>query len=273
MLADGFHGYFRRCTMRRSYQRGLALITVAAICASGPSRALAQSLPVHMGPDGRLVYERDERGDQVPDFSNCGYAGADRDIPNVPVRVTVTPIDGDDDARIQAAIDQVAKLPLGDDGFRGAVLLAPGEFQVSGQLRITASGVVLRGAGAGASGTAIVATGTDRRTLVRIAGPDDVGSAEGDRRVVDDYVPVGSRRLPLSSRRGLRVGERVVVMRHSTADWIKAIGSDAFGVGWGPGARDLHWDRVIANIDGNTITLDAPLTLALAQNFCGGAVG
>ena len=35
---------------------------------------------------------------------------------------------------------------------------------------------------------------------------------------------------------------------------------DAFGVGWRPGTRDIRWDRTITRIDGDTITLDAPIT-------------
>ena len=88
-------------------------------------------------------------------------------------RVVVKPGEGDDGRRIQAAIDSVAKLPIGADGFRGAVLLAPGQFEVSGQLRISHSGIVLRGSGAGEGGTTLTATGLDRRPLLRIEGDDD----------------------------------------------------------------------------------------------------
>ena len=51
--------------------------------------------------------------------------------------------DGDDGRRIQAAIDSVAKLPIGANGFSGAVLLSAGQFEVAGQLRISHSGIVL----------------------------------------------------------------------------------------------------------------------------------
>ena len=32
---------------------------------------------------------------------------------------------------------------------------------------------------------------------------------------------------------------------------------------WVPGTMDLRWDRVVTAIDGDTVTLDAPLTAAL----------
>ena len=32
---------------------------------------------------------------------------------------------------------------------------------------------------------------------------------------------------------------------------------------WRPGTVNVRWDRVVTKVDGNTITLDAPLTTAL----------
>ena len=86
------------------------------------SDSYAETLAVRIGGDHRLVYSSDELGNRIPDFSHCGYAGADAEIPNVPIRVAVNPAEGDDGLVIQAAIDAVAKLPAGKDGFRGAVL-------------------------------------------------------------------------------------------------------------------------------------------------------
>src|SRR3972149_2171555 len=244
-----------------------AFLAIMVTYAVGVSQA--ETPAVDLGPGGRLVYATDERGNRIPDFSNCGYAGADHDIPNVPATFHVAPGDGDDGPRIQAAIDRVAGLALRDDGFRGAVELAPGEFQVAGQLTIAASGVVLRGSGAGEGGTTLVATGSDRRTLVCIDGCDYLGS-EGERRsITDDYVPVGATRVHLESTEGLRVGGGCVITRPSTAAWIKAIGADAFGVGWRPGSRDIRWERVITAIDGNTVTLDAPISTAIEQRYGG----
>jgi len=249
-----------------------ALLAIAATCVAGPSLARAESPAVDFGPGGKLVYAADAHGNRIPDFSNCGYAGADHEIPDVPVAVSVAPADGDDGARIQAAIDGVSRLRLRDDGFRGAVKLAPGEFQIAGQLRITSSGVVLRGSGGGQGGTTLVATGSDRRTLMRITGKNDREFVEKPIAVVGDYVPVGAKKLSLDSTRGLNVGDTIVVTRPSTAEWIKAVGADAFGVGWRPGSRDLRWDRIITAIDDKTITLDAPITTAIEKRFGGATV-
>src|ERR1700709_2510571 len=73
--------------------------------------------------NGALVYGKDEQGNRVPDFSRCGYAGGDREIPDVPARAVVKPAKGDETATIQKALDYVAGLPLDSNGVRGAVLL------------------------------------------------------------------------------------------------------------------------------------------------------
>ena len=98
---------------------------------------------MHPGPNGKLVYKTTPAGDRILDFSHAGYMGGGVALPDVPVRRTVQPsgqIDGDDTPLIQAAIDEVAKLPLAG-GFRGAVLLAPGTFNCAGTVVISNSGV------------------------------------------------------------------------------------------------------------------------------------
>src|SRR5437764_13262185 len=94
---------------------------------------------------GHLSYNPDPNGDRVPDFSYCGYRASEVPIPNAPIRIVVPPIDGDNTDRIQTAIDEVSKLALDADGFRGAVLLQKGRYPIDGALHISASGVVLRG--------------------------------------------------------------------------------------------------------------------------------
>jgi hypothetical protein len=239
--------------------------------------AAAAEPPVYPGPDGKLAYAADARGNRIPDFSHCGYRGGEA-IPDVSVRVVVPPADGDNGPRIQAALDYVAALEPDAAGFRGAVLLLAGKHAVAGQLRITASGVVLRGQGQGAGGTRLVASGTDRRTLIQIRGMADCQVSPGAwLAVAEAYVPVGSYRLRLKTAQGLTVGDTVLVKHPSTKEWIAALGMDRFPardqgsyLDWRPGTLDLRWDRVVCRIDGDAITLDAPLTTALdaAHGLC-----
>lgn len=252
---------------------------------------------VHAGATGRLEYKTDARGNRIPDFSNVGYHGGGVALPDVPVRAMVEPTDGDAGARIQAAIDEVEKLPADRAGIRGAVLLKKGRYPIAGSLHIRVGGVVLRGEGEGADGTVLVATGARQRSLI-IAGrgngkaPSDedapVESAEvhptaehhGRYTVVDDYVPVGARELHLDHVDGLTVGEAIIVRRPSTAEWIHDIAMDRIPpaadhrrvVQWAPGSKDLVFNRRVVSISDHAVSLDAPIVNALEQKYGGASV-
>jgi hypothetical protein len=251
----------------------ILLCALLLLACGGVALVAQQPAPaVRMDRGGKLTYATDDAENRIPDFSRCGYDGGDSDIPTVPVRVQVLPEEGDDGVIIQTALDHIAVLPRDEHGFRGAVRLAPGEFQVEGQLVIRASGVVLEGSGATDAGTTLIATGSDRHEMIRIIGEDDRELLGEALQIVDDVVPVGGNKVQLASTEGLAVGEKVIVTRPSTVEWIKSVGGDAWGVGWRPGSRDIRWDRVITEIEGNTITFDAPFSTAIEKKWGGGTV-
>ncbi|HEV2696217.1 MAG TPA: DUF6298 domain-containing protein [Verrucomicrobiae bacterium] len=249
---------------------GLALAADAA-----PKRL---SPIVAAGTDGRLIYDLDEHSNRVPDFSSCGYAGGDREIPLAPVRMTVPPITGDETARIQRALDYVGGLPVDTNGVRGAVLLLKGRHEVLGGLLLANSGVVLRGQGT--DGTVLMATGTDRRTLIRIAGKNDLSTqSNANWQIADAYVPVNATSFHLKDAGGLKVGDAIQITRPSPKEWIDRLGMMDFGGGlndwrlvWHPGNYDVVWNRVIQKVDGNLVTVDAPITTALEESMGGGRV-
>ena len=132
----------------------------------------AESQWVQTGATGRLVYVPDAEGDRIMEFSNVGYRGRGTElIPNnVPTIVTVSPVAGDDTATIQAAINQVSAMPLGPNGFRGAVLLQAGDYDINTKLTITTSGVVLRGVGRETNETVLHAQGNNSTLTDRSRG-------------------------------------------------------------------------------------------------------
>ena len=99
---------------------------ISALLLASPALAWI-SAKVQFDANGRLTYPADGNGNRIPDFSHAGYKGGGVPLPtNIPVRVNVSPISGDDTANIQAAIDQVGNLAVQPDGYRGTVLLAAG---------------------------------------------------------------------------------------------------------------------------------------------------
>jgi hypothetical protein len=272
----------RNLKVRSSAAAAALLLTTAVPDAGGqPAAPVAPRPAVSAGAAGApLVYTPDARGNRIPDFSHAGYRGGGRALPDVPVRLVVGPGGGRDGARIQAALEAVARLPVDANGFRGAVLLEPGTYEVDGSLTIAASGVVLRGAGPKDGGTTIVATGTSRRSVVVVAGQGTHREVEATKATIaDDYVPVGATSVTLAGDVGFAVGDTVLVRRPSTIEWIELLGMNTFPgwrpenrLHWQPGSRDVVWDRVVTAVDGRRVTLDAPITTAIDRAYGGGSV-
>ena len=234
--------------------------------------------PVHITDEGKLVYKLDEKGDRIPDFSLCGYMASEQPIPDVPVRVIVRPGKGDATARIQNAIDYVSFLPLDKNGFRGAVLLEKGIFEIAGTLKISVSGVVLRGSGCFRNGTTLLGTGGDRATVLRIAGINN-RKTEKPVPLAEKYFPVNSTTLTFKNSHTFQVGDEIVVNRPSTKEWLEKLGTDKIGLWvdytlttWTPGDFDLNWYRKVVAVTPESITLDVPLTNSIDPQYGGGNV-
>jgi len=233
---------------------------------------------VTQGPDGKLLYTQDEKGNRIGDFSRCGYMGGGVSIPLLPVVAMLSPLQGnaDDTARIQAAIDALAARKPDQFGIRGALLLKRGTYRVSGTLKLSASGVVLRGEGRGEDGTILLGTGKVKRTLISAAGKTRIKEVPGSRqKIADDYVPWGVRHFALLSAKGFSVGDSVRIFRPSTANWISDIGMDrivarAGTKQWSAGGYDLYFERTVTAIKGNRIQLDAPVVNAMEAKYGGG---
>lgn len=232
--------------------------------------------PVAPAEDGRLAYAPDSLANRIVDFSYAGYMAGAQAIPDAPIRVTVPAREGDATARIQAAIDYVGGLPLNANGLRGAVLLGAGTHRVLSGVVMRKSGVVVRGVGMGEGGTVLLGDGRTRETVIRVVGQDNV-VLKPKLRITDAYVPVNAMQFEVENAGSLKPGDRIRVVRPSTAEWIRGLKMEEFGgetgwLGWKPGQRDVTWDRTITAVSGNSITIDAPITTALDEKLGGGLV-
>jgi hypothetical protein len=149
-------------------------------------------------------------------------------------------------------------------GVRGAVLLKPGTFMVSGQLNIKASGVVLRGSGSGAGGTEVRMTGTPH-DFVRMTGAGTWADSGAAAMITDAYVPSGATSFTVNDASGFKVGDTILVRRPVTAAWISFMGMDKLVRNGAPqtwisaGTR-IPADRVVTAVQGNKLTIDVPLS-------------
>lgn len=233
-------------------------------------------VPVTINPDQSITYNPTPKGDRIPDFSTVGYNYGNTPLPgasggyDVPVLVTLVPNIGDQTDRIQAAIDFVATRPL-INGFRGAVLLKAGRWDIHSvnRIRVTASGVVLRGEGDHPlTGTRLYAIGTTNENQSgntrnsRLIAFDGGGiTASATRTMVDHvYIPGGTNVIPISGH-PFTVGQRVQVRWPGSIAWQKASYYNTAATA----DRDpaIIFNRIVTAVTANSITLDAPITSPL----------
>ncbi len=148
---------------------------------------------VSVGSSGKLEYKtfantgQTNSVNKIPDFSFAGYKGGGVVLPVVPVVETLNPISGDAKSLIQSAIDRISLLPLNSNGFRGAILLKSGKYDVNGVLEIKASGVVLRGEGQNTpdkKGTELFASSKTQHDFIQLIG-NEISSASNSETILD----------------------------------------------------------------------------------------
>ena len=204
--------------------------------------------------------------DTVPDFSRVGYHAGDRPLPVYPVVRTLSPPQNGEDATalIQEAIDGMTGT--------GAILLKAGVWNVEGLIYLDRSGVVLRGEG---ENTIIRACGTRgyklNDTVIRLGhrSSDRVLDRSSATPLVED-ASCGQFWVRVQNPLPFRAGDRVVVYRRPTQEWISAIRMDPFG--WDPNSFNLYWERTVEEVDGDRIRLDNPLVMSVTAAFGGGSL-
>lgn len=241
-----------------------------------------QSDLVKIDSIGNLTYYPDSDGFVLPDYSVVGYNGTGiLDLPgSVPVVKTISPISGDNTSHIQSALDSVGGLPLSPSGFRGALLLNPGQYDIAGTIKINKSGVVLYGSGNGdnpASNTIIYGTGTDNRTLIEIGGgtEDHLWNAQVSgtvTNITDAVVPVGSKTFTVQDASPFSVGDNIIIYYPFTNALLAAMdhGGTQGASDWDMGYfsdKAIRYNTYITGISGNTITTVSPVFYTLDQSL------
>ena len=270
---------------------GIPILTPADVGpASGNTLSSAgKSEWVWLNDQNRLEYKTTDKGDRIIDFSHAGYKGGGVALPDVSVKKTVSPLpDGGDCTQlIQNAINEVSSMPADANGFRGAVLLSPGEFNAAGTLQISTDGVVLRGS--------VAASGELQSTLrmnaprlnndrlaIRISAPQQRGSnqrqqsqsvdAPTETLLADEYVPCGTQTFRVKSVSGFQVGDQIEIRHPVTKKWIEYLVMhnlvrDGKPQTWIAEGQQIATTRTITAISGDRFTIDVPLVDAYDANY------
>ena len=240
------------------------LLLILFFAAATVISAQWQSTKVYYGEDSTLVYVRDAEGNVIPDFSYAGYRNGNEEIPEIPVVKTLSPVAGDNTTAINNALFEIALTPLNADGFRGALFLEAGEYEVAGTIKLQFDGVIIRGAGDGddpATNTIIKATGdTPHQRTVLLAGgggstkwSDEFFGSRQD--IISDTILVGEKSFEVADASFYNVGDNVIIYHPCTEQWLEAIdyggthsedaGAEPEDVPWEVGSQPLVFNRNI----------------------------
>ncbi|HYE56768.1 MAG TPA: hypothetical protein VD996_18105 [Chitinophagaceae bacterium] len=228
---------------------------------------------VKMGKNGKLEYMPDAQGNVIPDFSAVGFYKGDKPIPGVKVVTMLSP-SANAQQDIQSAINALAARPIGKDGFRGAILLKKGRYEIPGTIHIRASGIVLRGEG---EETILVATGNTQYPLIFVNGNGSPKELPGKVKITDAYVPVGAASFNVPAGTAFKPGDNIIVYRPATQNWIHDIKMDQIESRegtkqWTPQEYGLQFERTITAVKGNRIFIDNPIVMAMEEKYGGGEV-
>ncbi len=243
-----------------------------------------QSELLSMDSTGRLTYYKDNHGFIIPDFSYAGYKGGATKLPEVPVVKVIKPQEGDNTLYIQSMIDSIGSLPPDSNGFKGALLLDAGLYEVSGTIRLRHSGVVLRGTGDKEDplrNTIILAKGnTPEQRDVIVIGSDSLITGEKrientQRHIRTPQIDAGSFSFDLEDSSPFQVGDKIIIYHPCSENWLKAI--DRGGVPapsgnnpderWTKNLLPITYNRSITAIDKNKITINAPVFYTLNREL------
>lgn len=209
----------------------------------------------------------------VQDFSYVGYHRGERPLPEVagPVFNVVSDFSADptgntdSTAAIQAAIN-AASVAGG-----GVVYLPAGTYRIAPPtgsnfaLRITASGIVLRGAGIGQ--TFLLGTATEMRSkrLIEATGPSPYWTwNNGTAYPITADLPGPAMTIPVADVSPFSVGDWILIRTDVTADWINEHNEPGW-LGHESSLGGLCYYRQVAAVDAENgaLGIDAPTRYAI----------
>ncbi|MET3114142.1 hypothetical protein AAKU52_001875 [Pedobacter sp. CG_S7] len=257
--------------------KGCLILAAIGIAFKSDSNWASKFLTI--STNGIITYYPDEKGNTIPDFSQVGYHHGNKEIPEVKVVKTVSPVDGDARELLQKAIDEVSALKPDINGFRGTILIKKGEYLVTGSLKIATDGIVLRGEGNDEHGTRLIADGKGARSLIQVSGKGKLFEIPNTKMIIsDNYVPTGAKSFHVnSSKTSFKPGDKIILSLKVNEKWIQDLQMDQIITRNGTKqweAKDyiLNYEREITAVKGNKITIDNPVVMAIDKQYGGAEI-
>ena len=115
-------------------------------------------------------------------------------------------------------------------------------------------------------------------SLINVSGKGNITEIKGTRvKITDEYVPVGSFSFTVSSAQSFCKGDKIIVFRPGTEQWIKDLKMDQIEERqgtkqWQAKEYDLQFERIITKIEGNKIFIDNPIVMAMETKYGGAEI-
>ncbi len=261
--------------MIRCKIKGLAIVSFLLICNFVTTNAgVWESKLYPSGESGytRAVVIKDSLEYRLPDFSYAGYQRGEQQIPHVSVSAVLEPVSGCNSEQINRAIRRLSRRRKDENGFRGAILLSQGMYEITDEINIYSSGIVLRGEGPDKTFLYVNSTRFARKSAVKAVGPqssDWSNYPRGERAIpmvadADDQ----ATSVVVESRHRLSVGDDIIIRQRSSVEFSKAHGGDGRRL-W-PASNDNvapKFARTITAVAGDTIYFDEPIRYPLKTKY------
>ena len=276
--------------MRSLHPNKLFLLALAVVlCATNSALAQPESALVYPDENGKLEYkmhpniEESNPDNVVIDYSHCGFREGGVAIPDIPVKITLYPQFGDDQERIQAAIDYVSGLEPDKNGYRGAVLLKAGTYEIgknllpnNDALQIKASGVVLRGERQGSNVTILTTTFETKHRVIATRPERPSISTSDKTRISDPYVGSGVFGFHVEDASAYHAGDTIFVRFTPNQTWLDGIYANAYmsegDLDWTTSTYTINYERIITHVENDSITVHSPVILPMQTRFGGGEI-
>ncbi len=90
-------------------------------------------------------------------------------------------------------------------------------------------------------------------------------------------MPIGATSFNVNSAAKFKAGDRIVLVRPGTEEWIKDLKMDVIDAKkdtkqWSYGEYELYYERVITKVKGNTIFIDCPVVMSLEKKYGGASI-
>lgn len=198
-------------------------------------------------------------GLKLQDFSYAGYKESEAAIPNVAVKVTVSP-----GGNIQNALNQLAKLSKDSNGFRGALLIKAGTYTITEPIVVPADGIVVRGEGPTKTFIYVNSNNYIGKAAISVRGPGNgfLATGNSEYHLLAD-LKIGDRSARVQNASSyFKAGDEVVFSHLRNSTFLKDHAMDGVKT-WPNDGAVLTTYVTVQSVSGDTINFKEPMTYKL----------